>query len=120
MIGRIAVVAAATLALAEAAAAQGPAPDAGADVVPGRPLVGRDIARQRCATCHSIAGTRASPVPAAPRFSRLNRRFPIDSLGEALAEGIGVRPHANVQMPEFVFEPQEIEDLLAYLRSIQR
>ena len=112
---------AAILAAAPFAQAQTPpAAQTDAEVAPGNPRAGRQIAQQRCATCHSIAGTRTSPVPAAPRFSRLGRRFPIDSLGEALAEGIGVRPHQNVQMPEFVLEPQEIEDLLAYLRSIQR
>lgn len=117
---RALLVLAAILAAADLAQAQTPPAAAEDAVAPGNPRAGRQIAQQRCAACHSIAGTRASPVPAAPRFSRLARRFPIDSLGEALAEGIGVRPHENVQMPEYVLEPQEIADLLAYLRSIQR
>ncbi len=107
------------LAIGAGAAAQTP-PAEDAPLAPGNVARGRQIAQQRCAACHSIAGTRASPVRAAPRFSRIGRRFPIDSLAEALAEGIGVRPHQTVQMPEFTLEPQEIEDLLSYMRSIQR
>jgi hypothetical protein len=39
-------------------------------------------------------------------------------LAEALAEGI-VTGHGPIRMPEFVFSPEEIDDLLAYLRSVQ-
>jgi hypothetical protein len=42
-------------------------------------------------------------------------RYPPENLAEALAEGI-VSGHPD--MPEFVFEPAEIEAILAYLGAL--
>jgi hypothetical protein len=42
----------------------------------------------------------------------------VEYLAEALAEGI-VTGHGPVRMPAFVFEPEEIDDLLAYLEPVQ-
>ena len=43
------------------------------------------------------------------------RRYPAESIEEALAEGI-VSGHPD--MPEFVFEPAEIDAIVAYLDSL--
>jgi mono/diheme cytochrome c family protein len=42
--------------------------------------------------------------------------WPLESLDEALAEGITV---GHPDMPEFVLEPDEIAALIAYLESLE-
>jgi len=51
----------------------------------------------------------------APPFRDISKRYPIENLGEALAEGI-VTGHPA--MPRFIFEPRDIEALLTYLASL--
>jgi hypothetical protein len=51
----------------------------------------------------------------APPFRELPKRYPVDHLAEALAEGI-VTGHPA--MPEFTFTPREIEALLSYLSTL--
>lgn len=76
------------------------------------------MAERLCARCHATAGPGPSPVHQAPPFSTFERKWPVEYLAEALAEGI-VTGHGPVQMPVFVFTPEEIDDLLAYLESVQ-
>jgi len=78
-------------------------------------LNGKRIAAAHCARCHAIGRQGASPLARAPAFRTLSRRYPLDHLAEALAEGI-MTGHA--EMPQFAFEPEEIGALLAYMRSI--
>ena len=54
-------------------------------------------------------------MAAAPPFRDLGKRYPIEQLAEALAEGI-VTGHPD--MPEFVFETEDVIALLAYLRDV--
>jgi cytochrome c len=94
-----------TLALAaSAAAAQDPVAE------------GRALAEENCARCHAIGPEGESQLPIAPPFRTLSERYPVEDLAEALAEGI-VSGHPA--MPEFVFEPDEIAALIAYLQSVQ-
>jgi mono/diheme cytochrome c family protein len=79
---------------------------------------GHAMAQRLCARCHAISGPGPSPVAQAPPFSTFERNWPVEYLAEALAEGI-VTGHGPVQMPVFVFTPDEIDDLLAYLESVQ-
>lgn len=79
---------------------------------------GRVIVEDNCSGCHAVAGPGPSPVADAPPFSTFGRMWPVESLAEAFAEGITVY-HPTVLMPEFVFEPPEIDALLAYLESVQ-
>jgi mono/diheme cytochrome c family protein len=51
----------------------------------------------------------------APPFRDLAKRYPVENLAEALAEGI-VTGHPA--MPRFTFEPREIDALLAYISSL--
>jgi mono/diheme cytochrome c family protein len=83
----------------------------------GRPQVGRALAEANCARCHAIGATGTSALPTAPAFRDLHRRYPVDHLAEALAEGIGT---GHAAMPEFQLEPAQIADLLAYLRTLPR
>jgi Cytochrome c, mono- and diheme variants len=77
---------------------------------------GKELLDARCAHCHAIARTGESPHSAAPPFRTLARKYPIDELAESLAEGLSV---GHPDMPEFVFEPDDITAILAYLNSIQ-
>ena len=78
--------------------------------------VGRTLSETHCATCHAIGKKGRSPNPKAPRFSTLAQRYPLDNLAEAFSEGILV---GHGPMPEFQFEPDQIDGLIAYLKSIQ-
>lgn len=75
------------------------------------------LAKKYCSRCHAIGRTGASPFAKAPPFRDLHRRYPVEQLAEALAEGI-VTGAPN--MPEFRFEPDQIADLIAYLKSLER
>jgi len=43
-------------------------------------------------------------------------RYPVETLGEALAEGI-YTGHAD--MPAFQLDPDQIHDLLSYLKTLE-
>ena len=77
---------------------------------------GKAYARANCARCHAIDRRSESPLKIAPPFRTLHRRYPIDSLEEALAEGI-YTGHAD--MPAFELEPDQIHDLLSYLKTLE-
>ncbi|MGJ5178279.1 c-type cytochrome [Bradyrhizobium oligotrophicum] len=77
---------------------------------------GRAYARNNCARCHAIGRTGDSPFKPAPPFRTLHLHYPIETLGEALAEGI-VTGHPA--MPQFELAPAEINDLLSYLKSLE-
>ncbi|MBP1179897.1 c-type cytochrome [Methylobacterium sp. PvR107] len=78
---------------------------------------GETIARTNCARCHAVGRVGASPLSAAPPFRELHRRYPVADLGEALTEGIRT---GHPSMPEFRFDPDQAEDLIAYLKSLER
>ncbi len=78
---------------------------------------GRAILQKNCARCHAIGRTGESQHRLAPPFRTLGRRYPIESLEEALGEGI-VSGHPD--MPEFKFDAEEVGDIIAYLKSIQQ
>jgi mono/diheme cytochrome c family protein len=76
---------------------------------------GRAIAKTKCARCHAIGAEGESPVALAPPFRVLPLRYPVEHLAEALAEGIVV---GHPMMPEFTFDPPEIDALLTYIESL--
>ncbi|WP_144183258.1 c-type cytochrome [Elioraea rosea] len=82
----------------------------------GQPERGRAFAESNCASCHAIGPTGASRLAAAPPFRTLHQRYPVEQLAEALAEGITTGHDA---MPEFRLDPPQIDDFLAYLRTLQ-
>lgn len=77
---------------------------------------GRHLAEVNCATCHEIGPEGASRHPMAPPFRTLSRDYPVNALEEAFAEGILV---GHPDMPEFRLAPAQIDDLLAYIESVQ-
>jgi cytochrome c len=80
---------------------------------------GRLFAQRHCATCHAIGRIGASPYAPAPPFRTLHERYAVEVLAEALAEGIVVGHTGTRQMPRFVLTPAEIDNLLAYLVSLE-
>jgi mono/diheme cytochrome c family protein len=80
-------------------------------------LRGRVLARENCARCHSIDRYTPSPLKIAPPFRELHRRYPVETLAEALAEGIDT---GHPTMPMFRLEPDQINDLLSFLRTLER
>lgn len=88
--------------------------------VKGDATAGRVLAERNCSTCHAIGPSKQSPVPAAPPFNVLANQYKPDDLAEAFAEGIQVgHGGSTVQMPEFRFEPQQVDDLIAYLNTLR-
>ncbi|MEQ1695780.1 MAG: cytochrome c [Hyphomicrobiaceae bacterium] len=83
----------------------------------GKPSIdeGRALLETNCSSCHATAKTGASPLAKAPQFRTLKQKYPLENLGEALAEGIMT---GHPAMPQFVFNPAQIESILSYLDSI--
>jgi mono/diheme cytochrome c family protein len=82
------------------------------DIKLGETLLTRD-----CGRCHAVGKTGNSPRSDAPQFRSLGKRYPIDSLEEALGEGI---MSGHPDMPEFRFDADEVGAIIAYLKSIQQ
>lgn len=83
----------------------------------GRIQRGQVFVQTNCSQCHAVGRYGESPLKQAPPFRTLQSRYPIESLAEALAEGI-ITGHPS--MPEFELDPAQINDVLAYLQSIQQ
>jgi cytochrome c len=77
---------------------------------------GRTFALNNCARCHAINRVGQSPLKIAPPFRTLHNRYPIETLAEALAEGIQT---GHPTMPEFQLDPDQIHDLLSYLKTLE-
>ncbi len=77
---------------------------------------GRALVEARCAACHAVEATGDSPVSPAPAFRTLSQRYPVANLQEAFAEGIST---GHPKMPQIVLEAGQVQDLIAYLESIQ-
>ena len=78
---------------------------------------GERLAQERCGGCHAIGVFGESPASGAPPFRTIPRRYPVEHLEEALAEGIIVSHDAV--MPTFQLEPDEIADILAHMRRLE-
>ncbi len=76
---------------------------------------GKALVELNCATCHAIGTTDQSTHSEAPPFRDLSKRYPLDALEEAFAEGI-VTGHPD--MPEFTASPEQIADILAYIGTL--
>ena len=76
---------------------------------------GRALAQQWCSECHSVAPNEAAGNPAAPDF--------VDIARERSATGYALRvflrtPHET--MPNFVLDPDDIDDIVRYILSLKR
>ena len=73
------------------------------------------LAQKNCAKCHAVKKGGTTPHKEAPAFTEVVTRYPPSSLAEALVEGIST---GHPDMPEFVFSPDEVDDLIAYLETL--
>lgn len=77
---------------------------------------GRVLAVNTCANCHAVGREGASPLAAAPPFRDIVRRRSLADLEAAFVDG-GITGHPA--MPRYVFRASEIDDLIAYLQSLE-
>jgi mono/diheme cytochrome c family protein len=77
---------------------------------------GLNFVRTNCSRCHSIDRVSPSPLRVAPPLRELHKRYPVETLAEAFAEGI-VTGHPS--MPEYRLEVDQIADLLAFLKTLE-
>ena len=77
---------------------------------------GKTFALTNCTRCHAIDRASSSPLKIAPPFRTLHTRYPVETLAEALAEGIQT---GHPTMPEFRLDPDQIHDLLSYLKTLE-
>src|SRR4029450_1577800 len=76
---------------------------------------GLTFVRTHCAQCHSIDKASESPLAVAPPLPPLHLKYPIESLERPLAEGI-IAGHPT--MPQFRLEPDQVRDVIAYLKTL--
>ena len=67
-----------------------------------------------CARCHAIDKVGESPLAIAPAFRTLHLKYPVSDLQRPLAQGI------HPAMPRFQLEAGEVEDIMAYLKTLEQ
>lgn len=77
---------------------------------------GERLARAHCARCHAVGRDGASLDPAAPPLRALAERYPGALLADAFPQRMKV---GHPAMPPFLFNPEEIEALRAYVLAVQ-
>ena len=74
------------------------------------------LVRTECSRCHAISKIGESPLKIAPPFRTLHEHYSVEDLEEPLAEGI-ITGHPT--MPEFRFDPGQVGDIIAYLKTLE-
>ena len=82
------------------------------DIKQGEALLARD-----CGHCHAVGRSGDGARKDAPPFRTLGKRYPIESLEEALGEGI---MSGHPDMPEFKYDADQVGAIIIYLKSIQQ
>ena len=75
---------------------------------------GEVLAQQRCAECHATKAAQQSPNPKAPAFAAI--------ANEPSATDYSLRVFlrtTHATMPNFKINPDDIDDLVAYIRSLK-
>jgi cytochrome c len=78
---------------------------------------GKAFAQSNCSHCHSIDKFTPSTLAIAPPFRTLHQRYPVESLEEALGEGIAT---GHPSMPEFRLDPGQVGDFISFLKSLEQ
>jgi mono/diheme cytochrome c family protein len=78
---------------------------------------GETLLTRDCSRCHAVGPAGNSPRADAPAFRTLSSRYPIESLEEALGEGI---MSGHPDMPEIKYDADEVGVIIDYLKSIQQ
>jgi cytochrome c len=79
--------------------------------------LGETLLARHCGACHAIGRSGDSPQKDAPALRTLGKRYPVESLEEALGEGFMA---GHPEMPEFKFDADDVGAIIAYLKSIQQ
>jgi mono/diheme cytochrome c family protein len=77
---------------------------------------GKAFAKANCSQCHSIDGFSKSRRAAAPPFRTLHERYPVETLEDALGEGLST---GHPRMPEFRLDPSQVGDFISFLKSLE-
>lgn len=77
---------------------------------------GRLLAEANCGSCHAIGRNDASRHPDALPFRRFSERYPKDALAETLTKGV---PIDHPDMPNFLATETQIDEIVAYIMSVQ-
>ncbi len=77
---------------------------------------GKAFAQANCSQCHSINRATRSPRRDAPPFRTLHRRYPVETLEDALGEGLST---GHPRMPEFRLDPGQVGDFISFLKSLE-
>ncbi len=91
--------------------------DGGANTLSESAAEGRAFAQANCASCHAIDNG-LSPNPDAPSLRVASHRLPDWMVAGSFERGVQVGHTA--QMPVFVFEEEDIDNLLAYLDALRQ
>lgn len=83
----------------------------------GSAETGKELTKRHCSGCHAVGETGDSPLPEAPPFREIAKRYPAENLAESFAEGITT---GHDEMPEFVFSTEEVGQLVDYFASLAR
>jgi cytochrome c len=67
-----------------------------------------------CARCHAIDKVGESPLAHAPAFRTLHLKYPVSDLQRPLAQGV------HPEMPRFQLEAGQVEDIMAYLKTLEQ
>lgn len=89
---------------------------AGAQDLPGDPVLGRALATKVCVECHAVErGDRRGALPDPPAFQSLAD----DAAMTPLALRVFLTsPHVN--MPNLILTDAEVDDVIAYIHSLKR
>jgi cytochrome c len=78
--------------------------------------VGHMILEQECSKCHSVERVGESPNPKSTPFRTFVNGYPSEKLAEALTNRTSI---AHGDMPEFMFEPEDISEVVTYLETLR-
>lgn len=78
---------------------------------------GLTLTRVNCGACHAIDQVSESPLKIAPPLRTLHTKYPVETLRMSLREGV-LTGHPT--MPVFRLDPDQVEDILAYLKTLER
>jgi cytochrome c len=78
---------------------------------------GYALIRASCSGCHAVGQADVSPMPDAPPLREVHQRYPVEHLAEALAEGLTT---GHPGKPAFRFDAQQVDDIIEYLKSLER
>jgi mono/diheme cytochrome c family protein len=77
---------------------------------------GAQVAQGRCAACHSVALEAKSPNRDAPLFRVLSRLYSARDIETKLT---AISEHGHFEMPALALREDEIEDVAAYIQSLE-